>query len=477
MPDDAELLERYARTRAEDAFATLAGRHLNLVYSAALRQLGGDSHAAQDTTQAVFVKLARQAKQLSGHPSLAGWLYTTTRHLALHTKRAAQRRTRREETAMNESKSSPGQAESVDWREVGPLLDEVMHELGERDRLALLLRYFEGLELRAVGEAIGLGENAARMRVDRALEKLRRLLEKRGVTSSGSVLAAALSTNTVSAAPVTLATQVLTAATAAGAASGISSWGGIKLMAWSKTQTAAATLILAVTATHVTLRRATDELRRENQRLLEIVSREQEKRATGVRKALAGRGRAEATGDIASAEHRELLQLRGDAARLRREVGERLAVAQAKGEASANPALPLPETITKQDALDLKWARSELTSQGNATPEDTLKTLLAAVLNNNAESFSFLIETNSPATASLRADFPSRFEALKAGYQDIDHIKITLKNEYSSGKVLINFDIERSRPREEGEPFWGTIHLVPTASGWRLVGFGFVRPG
>ena len=214
MSDDTELLRRYVRERSEAAFTELVQRHLNLVYAAALRLAGGDSALAEDLTQAVFVELARKAPRLVRHPTLAGWLYTSVRHVSANVRRAETRRQRREEVAlaMNES-SSPDSPEAA-WFQIRPLIDDAMHELSETDRTAVVLRFFQERNLREVGEALGLSENAARMRVDRALDKLRALLGRRGITSTTSGLTAALAAGAVLQAPPALAATVATTALA-----------------------------------------------------------------------------------------------------------------------------------------------------------------------------------------------------------------------------------------------------------------------
>lgn len=223
MKTDAELLREFVETRAENAVAELVNRHINVVYSAACRETGGDYSAAEDVTQLVFIELVRKAAALQKHPTLVGWLYTTVRFISANIRRSDHRRNIREEKAcaMNEL-LNPVPNDST-WQEIRPVLDDAMHELDARDRDAVLLRFFEGKQLREVGEALRLSENAARMRVDRALEKLRNLLAKRGVHSTSSALASALVVGVI-AAPSTLSAAVTgaalaTTAVSAGAAS------------------------------------------------------------------------------------------------------------------------------------------------------------------------------------------------------------------------------------------------------------------
>ncbi len=220
-----ELLRRYAVDGSESAFTELVRQHIDLVYSAALRQVNGDAGAAQDITQAVFTDLARKASRLAGHTSLTGWLYTSARFEAAKVRRAEQRRHAREQEshAMNQllQPNDTGDA----WHDMRFMLDDVMHELNDADREAVLLRYFERKPLAEIGARLGLSENAARMRVDRALEKLRTELSKKGITSTGAALALALTERAVSAAPATLVVDVSkTALGAVVAAAALPSW-------------------------------------------------------------------------------------------------------------------------------------------------------------------------------------------------------------------------------------------------------------
>ncbi len=271
MSEDAELLRRYTAEQSEAAFAELVRRHVDLVYSAALRLVNGDAHCAQDLSQQVFSELARQARTLVRHPALVGWLYTTTRQMAWRVIRSEQRRATREKTAhtMNELLRQP--AADPDWEHLRPVLDDAMHELNQSDRVAVLLRFFENKSLREVGLELGLTENAARMRVERAVEKLRLGLARKGVTSSAAALALALSGNAVSSAPASFA-AALAGASLAGAASGTGNMFGLfKFMAATKLKIGlSAVAIAAVAVTMVlehqawlTAREENDSLRRQ----------------------------------------------------------------------------------------------------------------------------------------------------------------------------------------------------------------------
>lgn len=121
---DSDLLRAFAHDASETAFAELVRRRIDFVYAAALRQVAGDAHRAQDIAQEVFIKLARNAGALTHHTALLGWLCTTTRYAAMDTLRREQRRKTRETeaTAMQEIDSG----EHVDWTRLQPVLDEVL---------------------------------------------------------------------------------------------------------------------------------------------------------------------------------------------------------------------------------------------------------------------------------------------------------------------------------------------------------------
>lgn len=211
QPTDAELLHLYAENHSEEAFAELVRRHLPLAYNTALRRVAGDSHRAEEITQTVFADLARKASRLSRHPALTGWLHTSTHYAAAELVRHEQRRQLREQ----QSAAMPNDhTPHVEWEQLRPVIDDALDQLDERDRAAVLLRYFENQKLSAIGKTLALSEDAARKRIDRALDKLRRQLAKRGIASTTTALGLALANNIATAAPAALASSITSAAAA-----------------------------------------------------------------------------------------------------------------------------------------------------------------------------------------------------------------------------------------------------------------------
>lgn len=254
MDDDAELLRRYAEERSEAAFAEIVRRHLDLVYAVALRKVGRDAHLAQDVAQQVFMDVARKAPALARHPVLTGWLFTSTHYAATQLVRAEQRRRAREETAeiMNALLRSEETAPAIDWEQLRPVLDDLVRELSERDRAAVLLRYFEGRPLAEVGARLRISEEGARARVDRAVEKLRIALARRGVTSTAAALGLVLAEQVSAAAPVGLVSSVTKVALQGAAVMGGGAAAGVSLlqfMSMTKLSTAILVITLALSAT------------------------------------------------------------------------------------------------------------------------------------------------------------------------------------------------------------------------------------
>ncbi|HVT90142.1 MAG TPA: sigma-70 family RNA polymerase sigma factor [Tepidisphaeraceae bacterium] len=186
--DDWTLLRQYVDAGSHDAFRQIVQRNIDLVYSAALRQVD-DEHLAEDVTQAVFLLLSQKAHTLRQGTVLAGWLHTTARFASANARRAVHRRRHHEQKAVDMSRQT--QQEPDDWLEIAPTLDEAIGRLSRQDGNAILLRFFQGKSLVEVGAALGISKAAAEKRVSRAIEKLRSMLRKNGIVASsglGSIL-------------------------------------------------------------------------------------------------------------------------------------------------------------------------------------------------------------------------------------------------------------------------------------------------
>ena len=173
---DSELLCRFCQEHCEEAFATLVSRHVNMVYSAALRKTA-NPHAAEEISQAVFIILAKKASSLKNKSTLSGWLYETTRLTACNFIRNEVRRAKREQEAFMQSLAE--ETESNLWTHIAPHLEDAMGELNPKDRDVIVLRFFAGKTFAEVATAFGDTENAAKKRVHRSLEKLRKFPETR----------------------------------------------------------------------------------------------------------------------------------------------------------------------------------------------------------------------------------------------------------------------------------------------------------
>ncbi len=218
MMTDDQLLCRFVDEHAEAAFTELVQRHLPLVRATALRRVGGDAHAADDVTQQVFVALVRKAPTLRGHATLAGWLYTATHHATADWVRREQRRKQREIAASSMHPSESPADPSADSERLRPLLDDALVTLKPDEREAIVLRFFSSRTFSEIGATLAVSEEAARKRVDRALDKLHATMLRRGVTSTVAALGGALTAASVQPVSAGAAAQVAGAALAKAAA-------------------------------------------------------------------------------------------------------------------------------------------------------------------------------------------------------------------------------------------------------------------
>jgi RNA polymerase sigma factor (sigma-70 family) len=264
MTESQTLLVEFVNSGSEAAFRELVARYLDLVYSTAVRLAGGDMHMAEDVAQTVFVDLTRLAKNLSGEIRLGGWLHRHTCFVAAKTLRGERRRQFRERQAV-EMNALPDHSQAR-LAEVAPILDEAINQLGAADRAAVLLRFYERLDFRSVGEALGTNEAAAQKRVSRALEKLHVLLKRRGVTLSAAALGSALTVEAVKAAPAGLAASISGTAVAGAAAGTANTLTLLKIMAATKFKTGlvAAVIVASIAIPLLVQRRAQARLVEQN---------------------------------------------------------------------------------------------------------------------------------------------------------------------------------------------------------------------
>lgn len=251
MSDDMDLVRAYARSNSEEAFAALVSRHVNLVYSVAFRQVA-DGHLAEEITQTVFIILARKAATLGSKTVVSGWLYRTTRYASTRALTMRRRRQHREQEAYMRSQLNV--TEDNTWMEIEPFLDAAIAQLAEKDHNAVVLRFFEGRNFKDISTVLGTTEAGAKMRVNRALEKLRSFFSKRGLTYSTVAIAGAISAHSVQAAPIGLACSVtglaIKGTTATSTLTLVETT--LKLMAWTKLKTMAVVGVLAILAAGTT---------------------------------------------------------------------------------------------------------------------------------------------------------------------------------------------------------------------------------
>jgi RNA polymerase sigma factor (sigma-70 family) len=319
MTDDADLLRQYASEGSERAFEELVRRHLALVYSAALRQLGGDEAMAKDVAQTVFIDLARKARSLLDRELLTGWLYVSTRLAVSNSVRAESRRRSREGIAvgMQENVSMP--SSDADRAELRQVLDEAMSQLEPEDRNAVLLRFFQGRALKEVGMALGISEDAARMRVNRSLGRLHLLLNRRGLAVSATALGAVLVAETVTAVPQGLAASISGMALASAAVGGTSlTVAKMVMISKVKLSILGALVVAGVAAplvinhqSQLQLRQKEESLRRQADRLAQSAA-ENERFSNQL-------AQANSSLTLANDQLRELLRLRNEVGTLRQE--------------------------------------------------------------------------------------------------------------------------------------------------------------
>jgi len=418
MTDSQTLLSLYARTGSESAFRELVSRYIDLVYSTAFRLVGGDAQSAQDVAQTVFVALADKAGSLPEDVMLGGWLHQHTRFAAGKLMRTERRRQMRERQAA-EMNTLEDHSES-NLAQVAPVLDEAIGQLGAEDRTAILLRFFERKDFRSVGDAIGSSEDAARKRVDRALEKLHVLLKHRGAALSAAALGTALATEAVIAAPAGLAGTAAGIALASAAASGGITATLVKLMTLTKLQAGIISIIaVAAVGTGIYQAGQAARLRGEVQTLQQQQGPlvEQMAQLKADNEGLSNRlAQANASRGSSTDRLRELLRLRGEVGALRRqqrELERAVAATQSKapdlagqpaGGVNPQPHQPLPFQL--QLVLDQPGDDTEvITNNFSSARGETLHVQKTPLLDYTAVSSATVTKDGLSGAPTISVEF------------------------------------------------------------------------
>ena len=385
---DQQLLRDYVERKSDPAFAAIVQRYVDLVYSAALR-MSGDAHAAKDVTQGVFFALSRNASQLTAHRILAGWLYNTARNLAAKEIRSEVRRREREQQAVAMNELLAIQPDT-NWDDIAPHLDAALGELNEPDREALLLRYFKNHDLRTVGAALGISDDAAQKRVSRAVERLREFFAKRGVAIGASGLVVVISANAVQAAPAGLAVTISTAAaltaTAISTSTAIAATKTIAMTTLQKTLIGAALAAAIGTGIYEArqawrLREQVQALQRQQLALTEQTQQLRNEREEASRRLTALLQENERF----RGETAELPKLRGEVARLR---------------PLQKDVVSLQKMATQSTSGLAEWKLDQVMNVGRTTPQDVVQSSLWAEMTTNLSEIrrSLMADESDPPT-------------------------------------------------------------------------------
>jgi RNA polymerase sigma factor (sigma-70 family) len=464
MSDDRQLLRRFAADRSETAFGELVTRHVTLVYSAALRQTGGDEHRAKDIAQIVFTDFARKAPALSENVVLAGWLHRATIFAARQNLRGERRRRAREQEAVTMN-AIQSETENDNWQQIRPLLDEALDRLNKTDRDALLLRFFEQQSLAQVGENLGGSEDAARKRIARALEKLRAILTRNGVTTTAAALSTVISANAIQVAPTGLA-ATLTNASLAVAGTG-TTFTFFKIMTMTKLKLGFSALVVAGATTALVVQHQTQIKLREDNQILRQQAAQQIAQLQNDNETLSNR--LATIGDskqLAADQFDELLKLRGEVGVLRQQLESQKTQTTQQSALSreAKPARLLTSAYISKDQLN---------NVGFDTPEAALETWCQGILSGNYDQ---VVSAMSAQISAATLNDPKEREGFeKASHEaalGLQGMQIVAKKIVDDKKA----DLEVLTFQEGKAPELGIQHMVKEGNQWKFAGSASISP-
>lgn len=459
---DLKLLARYAQQRAEDAFAELVRRHLDLVYWAALRQVRSPQ-LAEEVAQCAFINLAHNAHRLAPDTIITAWLYQVTRHAAIDVVRREARRQAREQIACETNAMNDN---TDNWAHIEPMLEEAMHMLNDTDRGVILLRYFENKSLREVGQALGMSDDAAQKRVSRAVERLREFFVKRGVPVGAGGLVAVVSANAVQAAPAGLALAISSAVPLIGTAA-ITTATTTKAIAMTALQKTliTTTLVLAIATPLVMHYRVQKELRDQNASFHQQLQQQMDTVAQFQRdNDRLSKLIAQATNKSLSDEQfRELLRLRGEVGQLRNQQSdlEKLRTENRQLRAAQN-AHTASLGSTPQDY----FPKESWSFAGYADPESTLQSSIWAMSKGDVRTLLAGIFPEEVARMEKEFEGKSQDEIAAAIRSDTENMKgfrILKKEAVSDDETLLTVF-------NDGKDEAAVIRFVRIGNDWKMAG-------
>jgi RNA polymerase sigma factor (sigma-70 family) len=451
MSHDADLLGQFIRepnTRAgQDAFTALVERHLNLVYSAALRQVRSPQ-LAEEISQSVFTQLARHAASLKPGTILPAWLHQVTHHAAIDVIRSEARRQAREQISCEMSRLMD--ENTVDWTLIEPLLDEAVQGLEEADRAAIIMRFFENKSLREVGEALGTTDDAAQKRVSRALERLREHFVRHKIAAAAVGLAAVMSAHAVQAAPVGLSSTVATGslATAGFSVTASSLLTTTKIIAMTTLQKVAVGVVLVgAAATIVYQQHRVSQLQQQHEA---FVKQQADDKALGAQIAQLKQERDAASNELASVSEEnatlknrptEVLKLRGQVGTLedqKKQLGQTAAINKMTATPEAR------QLLHDQQKMGMGMAYKQLAKDLKLTSDQTdkLNDLLADYVMRNVDQVTTALR-DKPSPDELKQMFASENATRDQNIQDMLGADDLAKFQDYSKNLLSNLTVDQ----------------------------------